>query len=324
MKKIATLITALLALAATAKAMSYTQAREQALFLTDKMAYELNLNEEQYDAAYEVNLDYLMSIDDHDDLFGEYWRQRNLDLSYILLDWQYRSFCAAAYFYRPLYWRTGAWHFAIYSRYPRRNYFYFGRPNIYVTYRGGHGWRHNGGRSWYHGRTFNHGSIGRGHGMRDRFDRGDFGHRGHGKPDGRPGRGSGFSGDRGGRTFGKPQSQSDRWRRRGDDDRSKTSFGSNRGSFRSNRESSTRTTARPNNSFGSAGERRDRGFSKQERTVQRRPERTFSPRNNSSRSVRQSSPSRSFNNNRSSGTSRSKGFSSRGGSRDGGNFGGRR
>ena len=46
----------------TASAMSYKQAREQALFLTDKMAYELDLTEEQYEAAYEVNLDYLMSI----------------------------------------------------------------------------------------------------------------------------------------------------------------------------------------------------------------------------------------------------------------------
>ena len=31
----------------SAQAMSYEQAREQALFLTDKMAYELNLTEDQ-------------------------------------------------------------------------------------------------------------------------------------------------------------------------------------------------------------------------------------------------------------------------------------
>ena len=40
----------------TASAMSYEQARQQALFLTDKMAYELNLTDDQYEAAYEVNL----------------------------------------------------------------------------------------------------------------------------------------------------------------------------------------------------------------------------------------------------------------------------
>ena len=67
----------------TANAMSYEQAREQALFLTDKMAYELNLNEEQYDAAYEVNLDYLMSVNTVDDVYAAYWTRRNLDMSYI-------------------------------------------------------------------------------------------------------------------------------------------------------------------------------------------------------------------------------------------------
>ena len=50
-------------------------------------------------------------------LGGVYWRQRNLDLSYILLDWQYRAFCDATYFYRPLYWDGGFWHFGIYARF---------------------------------------------------------------------------------------------------------------------------------------------------------------------------------------------------------------
>ena len=128
----------------TASAMSYKQARQQALFLTDKMAYELNLTEDQYEAAYEVNLDYLMSVDTYDDLYGAYWRQRNMDLSYILLDWQYRTYLNATYFYRPLYWNAGYWHFVIYARYPRRDDFYFGCPHFYVSYRGGHSWRVNG------------------------------------------------------------------------------------------------------------------------------------------------------------------------------------
>ena len=69
MKRFIIILTTILTFAASANAMSYSQAREQALFLTDKMAYELNLNEEQYDAAYEINLDYLMSIDTYDDLY---------------------------------------------------------------------------------------------------------------------------------------------------------------------------------------------------------------------------------------------------------------
>lgn len=161
----------------TASAMSYEQARQQALFLTDKMAYELNLTDDQYEAAYEVNLDYLMGINTYDDLYGIYWRQRNLDLSYILLDWQYRAFCDATYFYRPLYWDGGFWHFGIYARYPRRDYFFFGRPHFYVSYRGDHCWRVNGGRSWYHGRSYGRPFAGGQPrmGMRDGFNRGDYG-----------------------------------------------------------------------------------------------------------------------------------------------------
>ena len=161
----------------TASAMSYEQARQQALFLTDKMAYELNLTDDQYEAAYEVNLDYLMGINTYDDLYGVYWRQRNLDLSYILLDWQYRAFCDATYFYRPLYWDGGYWHFGIYARYPRRDYFFFGRPHFYVSYRGDHCCRVNGGRSWYHGRSYGRPFAGGQPrmGMRDGFNRGDYG-----------------------------------------------------------------------------------------------------------------------------------------------------
>jgi hypothetical protein len=178
MKRILIAMTVMLTITLSASAMSYEQARQQALFLTDKMAYELNLTEEQYEAAYEVNLDYLMSVNTQADLYGAYWRQRNLDLSYILFDWQYNAYLAATYFYRPLYWEAGYWHFGIYARYPYRDYFYFGRPVFWTVYRGGHSWRMNGGRSWYHGRTFAHHGTNN-HGMRDRFDRGDYG-RGHG------------------------------------------------------------------------------------------------------------------------------------------------
>lgn len=95
MKKIIIAFAALFMITVSARAMGYEQARNQALFLTDKMAYELNLTEDQYEAAYEINLDYLMGVNTVDDLYGVYWRQRNLDLSYILLDWQYSNFCAA-------------------------------------------------------------------------------------------------------------------------------------------------------------------------------------------------------------------------------------
>lgn len=192
MKRFILSMAMLLAVAVSTMAMSYEQARDRALFLTDKMAYELNLNDEQYEAAYEVNLDYLMSINTYDDLYGTYWTRRNLDLSYILMDWQYDAFCSAAYFYRPLVWTNGVWRFSIYARYPHRTYFYFGRPAFYTTYCGGHSWRMNGGRSWYHGRTFGPRPGESRFGMRDRFDRGDFkGSRNHGGFDRRNDRGPG-------------------------------------------------------------------------------------------------------------------------------------
>ena len=178
MKKMMIALVAMLTMAATGKAMSYEQARNEALFLTDKMAYELNLNDEQYEAAYEINLDYLMGVTSYDDVYGTYWERRNLDLSYILLDWQWNVFCAATYFYRPLYWDGGYWHFGIYARYPHRDYFYFGRPVFYASYRGGHAWHHVGGHGYYYGRRDHfRPAPGRSHfGMLDRWNRGDFRH----------------------------------------------------------------------------------------------------------------------------------------------------
>ena len=178
MKKMILALMVMLTSTVSASAMSYEQARNEALFLTDKMAYELNLTDAQYEAAYEINLDYLMGVTSYNDVFGTYWERRNLDLSYILYSWQWDMFRAATYFYRPLYWEAGYWHFAVYTRYPHRDYFYFGRPHFYATYRGGHSWHMNGGRSYYHGRADhfrprvadNH----RHFGMRDGFDRGDF------------------------------------------------------------------------------------------------------------------------------------------------------
>lgn len=240
-----------------AGAMSYSQAREQALFLTDKMAYELNLTDDQYEAAYEINLDYLLSVNSDDELYGDYWRWRNIDFSYVLLDWQYRMFCEAAYFYRPLYFSAGVWHFAIYARYPHRDYFYFHRPTVYVSYRGGHSWRQNNGSSWYNGRTFGSRRGGDAHfGMRDGFKRGDygrgnrqsFGSRGSRRVESRGNSGFGSRRDNSGSGFGSRSSSGF------GSSRSSSGFGSSRGSGFGSRESSTRTTVRqPEGNRGSSG-----------------------------------------------------------------------
>ena len=290
----------LLTVALSTMAMSYEQARDRALFLTDKMAYELNLNDEQYEAAYEVNLDYLMSISTYDDLYGTYWTRRNMDLSYILFDWQYNAFCSAAYFYRPLVWTNGVWRFSIYARYPNRTYFYFGRPAFYATYYGGHSWHRNGGRSWYHGRTFGPRPGESRFGMRDRYDRGDFrGQRGHDRRH-----------DNG---------RYDRYDRRDDNNNGRYDRGNNR---RDNNSGYRGTTPRRGTGNGTTNLSSSRttvsqeiGRSSRGNSFNNSPTRIYRPAGGSSRPANTFTPSRSSSsNNRSAGGN----SSSRGGGRSGG------
>lgn len=318
MKKFILALVAMVTMTVTsASAMSYEQARQQALFLTDKMAYELNLTDDQYEAAYETNLDYLMSVNTVDDLYGVYWRQRNLDLSYILLDWQYRSFLNATYFYRPLYWNAGYWHFGIYARYPHRNYYFFGRPHFYTSYCGGHSWRMNGGRSWYDGRHFGGPRPGGQPrmGMRDGFDRGDFG------------RGQSF-----GNLTRRPQMNNNRPQMSNNRPQMSNSRPQMNRSF-GNRESSTRTTVNNNGSSSFGGNRggsfgnmnrSNNSFSAPNRSsfggstnrTTSAPAKSFTPRSTPSNSSSFGSGSRSsFGGNRS-------GSSFGGGSHSSGSFGG--
>ena len=304
----------LLTVALSTMAMSYEQARDRALFLTDKMAYELNLNDEQYEAAYEVNLDYLMSISTYDDLYGTYWTRRNMDLSYILFDWQYNAFCSAAYFYRPLIWTNGVWRFSIYARYPNRTYFYFGRPAFYATYYGGHSWHRNGGRSWYHGRTFGPRPGESRFGMRDRYDRGDFrGQRGHDR------RHDNGRYDRNNRRNDNNSGRYDRNNRRDDNNSGRYDRGNNR---RDNNSGYRGTTPRRGTGNGTTNLSSSRttvsqeiGRSSRGNSFNNSPTRIYRPAGGSSRPANTFTPSRSSSSkNRSAGGN----SSSRGGGRSGG------
>ena len=126
----------------SAKAINYEDARREAWFLTDKMAYELNLTPEQCDRAYEINLEYFMGIHSSSDCLGTYWHFRNMDLRYVLFSWQYNLFASIDYFYRPIRWVRSVWYYPIFNYY-RRGYYYFDRPAICVSYRGGR-WRRRG------------------------------------------------------------------------------------------------------------------------------------------------------------------------------------
>ena len=170
------LLTLLIVLAGTlsAKAISYNEARDRAWFLTDKMAYELNLTPDQYDRVYQVNLDYFMSIAYEADCYGVYWNYRDTDLRFILWDWQYRLYVTLDYFYRPIRWIRAAWHYPICDHY-RYGYYYYERPRVYVSYHGCN-WKRRGHNdvSPYRGWRAE-----RGPGMRDRYD--------NNRPGGRPG-----------------------------------------------------------------------------------------------------------------------------------------
>lgn len=161
-----TLLSLLLLIASTVQmmAMSYDEARQQAWFLTDKMAYELNLTPEQYDRVYEINLDYLMSIRTASDCTGYYWSYRDTDLRYILFDWQYNLYRTLDYFFRPIRWIRSGWYYPVCEHY-RYGYYYFDRPTIYVSYHS-HGWRR---RSHNDPSPYRNVRFSRGQGMRDHY-----------------------------------------------------------------------------------------------------------------------------------------------------------
>ena len=289
MKKLILSIMAMMTIALNANAMSFTQAQREALFLTDKMAYELNLTDEQYDACYEINLDYLMSVSTVDDLYGTYWTRRNYDLGYVLLDWQLAAYRAASYFYRPLYWNAGCWHFGIYARYPRRTFYYFSHPTVYVSYRGGHSWRMNGGHSYYHGHQDRFRNNGVEHvGMRDHFDNRRFENTRHGNgriESNRPGISNNNRQNFG---HGNNRQNIDRGNNRFGNVRQNTNNSSSR--LNVNRSFESRTNTMRQNGFSS-----DRGVrgSSTRVTVNRSntssPSRSFSSGGGSSRSVKSSS-----------------------------------
>ena len=153
MKKMLLTLVAMIGMTFPAQAMTYNQARTEALFLTDKMAYELALSNDQYEVVYEINFDYFYSLVGQTDLYGIAWQRRDSDLKYVLTVAQYERMIARDYFYRPVNWNSG-WNFTIYTHYTNRYHMYYARPVAYGSYRGGHSWRHNNNQSYYQTRSY--------------------------------------------------------------------------------------------------------------------------------------------------------------------------
>ena len=163
MKKLTTLWMMLLMLTISIpamSAMSMSKVRQHARFLTDRMAYELNLTTMQYNDVYEVNYDFIDNVryimDDVTagypsavDRYYDFLDFRNDDLRWILSASQYRRFMNVDYFYRPIYTTASEWLFRIYRVYNDITHFYFGKPHHYKSYKGEHYRTHHGHVSFY-------------------------------------------------------------------------------------------------------------------------------------------------------------------------------
>lgn len=189
MKKMIT--TMMLVIAATIQvfAMSTSNVRQHARFLSDRMAYELDLTPYQYDDVYEINYDFIYSasriMDDvvygYRDAIEHYYRlldYRNEDLRFVLNSRQYARFMGATYFYRPIYSTGRKWTFRVYTIYNNHKFFYYDAPRGYRQYNGGHSIA-NGGGSYYskrynHDRYNQHSAIS-GSKLYDDHGRNDFG-----------------------------------------------------------------------------------------------------------------------------------------------------
>lgn len=153
MKKTLITLALVMSFAAQLFAMSMNHMRTNARFLSDRMAYELNLTPMQYDDCYEINFDFIYAINDlmddvvygYGDAIDRYYSlldYRNEDLRFVLSASQYARFLALEYFYRPIYTTGRNWAFRIHSIYTNHSHFYFDVPSVFYSYRGAHSHLH--------------------------------------------------------------------------------------------------------------------------------------------------------------------------------------
>ena len=161
-RRIFLMIMAVVALlyAPPAMALGLGDIRVNARFLTDRMAFELKLNQRQYNDLYEINFDFFSNVDPYlsgmalaearaMDAYYRYLDERNDDLRWILSNTAYVKFMSIDYFFRPVYAVNNVCYLRVYKVYPDRKFFYYGLPPHYYTYRGAHARIHCGGVSYY-------------------------------------------------------------------------------------------------------------------------------------------------------------------------------
>lgn len=143
-----------------ASAFDLGDVRVNARFLTDRMAFELKLNQRQYNDLYEINFDFFNNVDPYVsalsraearamDAYYRYLDERNDDLRWVLSSAAYVKFMSIDYFFRPIYAVNNVCYVRVYKVYPDRRFFYYGLPAHYYSYKGAHGRVHCGGISYY-------------------------------------------------------------------------------------------------------------------------------------------------------------------------------
>lgn len=154
MKTLKTLLAALFLLAGTiamnAQSMSPIAVRNNARFLTDRMAYTLGITDPfLIDEIYRINYDYIWGVNDYlDDVaYGRFYNDyltvcsaRDMALRTLLGNILWDRIVGYSYFHRPIVFANRCWHFSIYD-YDRhgRDHFFCVAPRPYHNhYAGGH------------------------------------------------------------------------------------------------------------------------------------------------------------------------------------------
>ena len=136
--------------AASAQPMSYIAMRNNARFLTDRMAYTLGLSAALIDDLYLINYDYICGVNEYlDDValgyrYDDYMEvvyARDYALRRLLNEAQWARLMTYDYFYRPISFLNNRWNFSIYAYDHRPTYFYYSAPRRFNDYRGGHFFR---------------------------------------------------------------------------------------------------------------------------------------------------------------------------------------
>ena len=150
MKTLRTLFAALaimmMSIAASAQPMSVYSMRNNARFLTDRMAYTLGLSAAILDDLYYINYDYICGVNDFLDAVALGYRYddymevvyaRDHALRRLLTARQWELLMTYDYFYRPISFVDHRWRFSIYLHDRRMDRFYYRQPRLFDDYRGG-------------------------------------------------------------------------------------------------------------------------------------------------------------------------------------------